>query len=95
MGANLAAAEAPRLGGEAVNIGCGRAYSVLEVKDTIARILGRELKVHHTPPRKGDVRHTLADLSRARSLLGYEVAVDFEEGMRRTVEAIAQGSSAR
>ena len=85
--ANLLAARVPRLSGEVVNVACGRAYSVLDVKDAIARLLGKELKVSHTPARTGDVRHTLADLSEARRVLGYEVEVDFEEGMKRTVQA--------
>lgn len=85
--ANLLAVQAPYLLGEAINIACGCAYSVLDIRDTLARLLGRELKVYHTPARKGDVRHTLADLSEARRVLGYEVEVDFEEGMRRTVQA--------
>ncbi len=85
--ANLLAAQVPRLSGEVVNVACGQAYSVLDIKDTLAQILGSNLKVHHTPPRKGDVRHTLADLSEARRILGYEVEVDFAEGMKRTIEA--------
>jgi nucleoside-diphosphate-sugar epimerase len=85
--ANLLAARAPGLRGEAVNVACGYAYSVLDIKDTIARLLGKELRVYYAPARKGDVRHTLADLSKARRILGYEVEVDFEEGMKRTVQA--------
>ncbi len=86
--ANLLAAQASRLAGEVVNVACGYAYSVLDIKDTIARLLGKELKVYYAPTRKGDVRRTLADLSEARRILGYEVEVGFEEGMKRTLEAM-------
>jgi nucleoside-diphosphate-sugar epimerase len=85
--ANLLAAQAPCLAGEVINVACGCAYTILDVKDGIARLLGKELKVYHTPARKGDVRHTLADLSAAGRILGYEVEVDFAEGMRRTLQA--------
>ena len=50
--ANLLAAQAPGLAGEAVNIACGCAYSVLDIKDTIAGLLGKELRVYHAPARK-------------------------------------------
>ena len=49
-------------------------------------VLGRPLARRHTPVRPGDVRHTLADISKARRVLGYEPKVDFEDGLRRTIE---------
>jgi len=87
--ANLRAAVLPGLAGEVFNIGCGRRYSVLEVKAHLEQILGRPLPARHTPPRPGDVRHTQAELSEAERKLGYRPRVSFEEGLRRTVEFFA------
>ncbi|RLD15672.1 MAG: LPS biosynthesis protein WbpP [Caldiserica bacterium] len=72
--------------GEVFNVACGKNYTVLEVAEEIANVLGIKVKYKFTNPRPGDVRHTLADISKARKILGYEVKVDFKEGIRRTVE---------
>lgn len=85
--ANLAAARAPRAAGEAYNIACGSRLSVLDIATKLEAILGRPLERHHTPARAGDVRDTLADISRARQGMGYVPRVDFDEGLRLTVEA--------
>ena len=85
--ANLAAAGAPRAAGEAYNIACGSRLSVLDIATKLEAILGRPLERHHTPARAGDVRDTLADISRARQGMGYVPRVDFDEGLRLTVEA--------
>jgi UDP-glucose 4-epimerase len=85
--ANLAAAGAPRAAGEAYNIACGSRLSVLDIATKLEAILGRSLERHHTPARAGDVRDTLADISRARQGMGYVPRVDFDEGLRLTVEA--------
>lgn len=88
--ANLRAATQSGIAGEVFNIGCGQRYSVLEVKGHLERILGRSLPARHTSPRKGDVRHTQADMSKAEAMLGYRPLVSFEEGLRRTVEFFAK-----
>jgi UDP-glucose 4-epimerase len=85
VSANLLAAAAPGLAGEAFNIACGEQLTLLEVADTIQRLTGRTVGRQHTPPRRGDVRHTRADISRARERLGYVPVVGFAEGMARTV----------
>jgi len=87
--ANLRAATQPGIAGEVFNVGCGQRYSVLDVKAHLERILGRSLPARHTPPRKGDVRHTQADMSKAEAALGYRPRVGFAEGLRRTVEFFA------
>jgi UDP-glucose 4-epimerase len=83
---NLLAARAPDAGGEVFNVGCGERTSLLEIIALLERILGRSLARRHAPVRPGDVPHTLADISKAKRLLGYEPLVGFEEGLRRTVE---------
>jgi len=87
--ANLGAAEAPGLSGEVFNVACGERLSVLDIARNLEVVLGRSLPVRHAPPRRGDVRDTLADISRARTRLGYAPAVSFLEGLRRTVSAFS------
>ena len=84
--ANLLAARAPDVGGEVFNVGCGERISLLEIIARLEKILGRPLARRHTPPRAGDVAHTLADVSKGRRLLGYAPLVGFDKGFARTVE---------
>ncbi len=90
--ANLLAAKAPGAQGEVFNVGCGSRVSLLEIIAKLEAILGRRLERRHTPPRAGDVAHTLADVSKAKRLLGYAPLVDFDEGFRRTVEYFKSSS---
>jgi nucleoside-diphosphate-sugar epimerase len=85
VNANLLATEIPYTNGEVVNVASGKPYTVLQIGRSIGEILGSEPEFNHTKPRIGDVRHTLADISLARRLLGYEVKVDFIEGMNKTI----------
>jgi UDP-glucose 4-epimerase len=84
--ANILAAEAPEASGEPFNIGCGERTSLLEVVAMLESIIGRRIECHHTPSRGGDVAHTLADVSKAKRLMGYTPLVGFAEGLRRTVD---------
>jgi UDP-glucose 4-epimerase len=83
---NLKAATAPGIAGEVFNVGSGQSYSMIEVKQALEKVLGKKLESYHTERRAGDVRFTRADISKAEKLLGYRIAVNFEEGLRRTVE---------
>jgi UDP-glucose 4-epimerase len=84
--ANILAGQAPDVGGEAFNIGCGERTSLLDVVGMLERLLGRPLERRHSPVRGGDVPHTMADVSKAKRLLGYAPLVNFAEGFRRTVD---------
>ncbi len=84
--ANLLAAKATSVSGRAFNIANGHSRTVLEVADAIAKILGRNPGRQHTEKRQGDVRTTWANIEQARRLLGYEPRVDFEAGLRRTID---------
>ena len=55
-------------------------------RDELAGAVGRPLERRHTPPRAGDVPHTLADMSKARALMDFAPRVGFDEGLRRTVD---------
>ena len=60
-----------------------------QVFETLNRLLGTNLEPRYLPPRPGDVPHSMADISLARELLGYEPCVDFGTGLERTIEWIA------
>ena len=82
--ANLLAAAAEKGVGEAFNVAKGKAYSLLDLIAALSRILGKNLQWVHTPSRQGDVRHTLAYISKARRVLGYKVHTEFEQGLYQT-----------
>lgn len=84
--ANLLAAEAPEVHGEVVNIGCGEAIDLNAMVRAFNEVLGTSLDPIYEPPRPGDVKHSLADVSAARDLLGYEPTVRFADGLRRTID---------
>jgi UDP-glucose 4-epimerase len=88
VAANLAAADAPKAAGHVINVAGGRRISLNELLAAIQRIVGSAVAPIHGPARAGDVRHSLADLGRARELLGWEPAVPLDEGLRRTVESL-------
>jgi nucleoside-diphosphate-sugar epimerase len=83
--ANLLAMDTEGVSGEAMNVACGDRHSLLEIVDAIADFQGKRPTVIHVAPRAGDVRHTQADIAKARKLMGYEPRVDFADGMRRTL----------
>jgi nucleoside-diphosphate-sugar epimerase len=82
--ANLLAARTKKGVGEAFNIANGRCYSLLDIIGAIEKIIGRRLERRHQPMRKGDVRKTYADISKARRLLGYRPVMGLEPGIRDT-----------
>jgi UDP-N-acetylglucosamine/UDP-N-acetylgalactosamine 4-epimerase len=84
--ANLLAMSAPDVSGRTYNIACGDRISLNELVASIGRILGRTIEPEYGPPRPGDVRHSMADISLAREQLGYEVGVSFDEGLAQTIE---------
>jgi nucleoside-diphosphate-sugar epimerase len=85
--ANLLAARSGRpIDGEVVNVACGIRISVNELAPMMCELFNRpDLKPVHVPERAGDVKHSQADLGRARQLLHYEPIVDFRAGMAATV----------
>jgi UDP-glucose 4-epimerase len=79
------AAEVPGVSGRVYNIGTGRAVNLLQLLDALNRLLGTQVTAQHAPARAGDVRHSRADIRRARQDLGYEPAVPFEQGLAQTL----------
>ncbi|MFP4224461.1 MAG: NAD-dependent epimerase/dehydratase family protein [Phycisphaeraceae bacterium] len=84
--ANLLAARAEQpLGGEVLNVACGGKITVNELAEKMAAILGRsDLTAEHGPERAGDVKHSLAELSKTQAAIGYEPVVDFDRGLEVT-----------
>jgi nucleoside-diphosphate-sugar epimerase len=74
--------------GEVINIATGDSYSLIELVETINKILGKNIKPIFAEERKGDVKHSKADISKAKKLLNYEIKVNFEEGIKKTIEAL-------
>lgn len=83
--ANLLAASADRISGEILNIACGERITVNQLARKINDILGTEISPFHDKPRPGDIRHSFADISKARELIGFEPQVGFEEGLELTI----------
>ena len=86
--ANCLAAESEGAAGQVLNVAGGGRHSLREVLALVEALVGRRVARRHLPPRPGDVRHTLADIDKARRLLGYEVRVDFAEGLRRLLATL-------
>ncbi len=84
--ANLLAADAPGVVGRVLNVANGKSVDLLTLIDALNRLLGTRLVPEHQPPRRGDVRESLADITLARTLLGYEPTVDFEQGLRQSID---------
>ncbi|WP_394832698.1 SDR family oxidoreductase [Pendulispora rubella] len=86
--ANLRAADShSALTGQVVNIACGERTSLNALVRYVAEEVGTRLEAEYRPDRAGDVRDSLADISAARALIGYEPQVDVREGLRRTIAA--------
>ena len=85
--ANLLAAAAPaaNISGRVFNIACGERHTLNETYAALARLLNFDLPPQHGPDRPGDIRDSLADITAAREAFAYTPQIDFEEGLRRTV----------
>ena len=93
--ANLLAADAPDAVGRVLNVATGGSETVNALADTIGRLLDRPVERVHGPAQPGDVRESWADVTAAREAIGFEPVVDFEEGLRRTIEAMLGTEGAR
>jgi len=82
--ATLLAAETPGVAGETFNVACGERTSLNRLLEFLEALTGRPMDATYVDPRPGDVRHSLADISRARQSLGYEPKVHVGEGLELT-----------
>jgi len=88
--ANLMAAEAEGAVGTVLNIAAGGSETVNTLADTIGRLLDLPVERSYASQRPGDVNQSWADIQRARETIGFEPRVGFEDGLRRTIESLAQ-----
>ena len=87
VGANLSAATAPNAPGKVINVANGERVTLNQLLEELKQITGRtDVTAEYHEPRVGDVRHSLADITMARELLGYESKVDLRSGLQRTLD---------
>jgi nucleoside-diphosphate-sugar epimerase len=84
--ANLLAARAKETHGEVINVACGEAVTVNAIIGTINRLLGKSVKPIYAPARAGDVKHSLADITAAKKLIGFQPVTLFREGLEKSID---------
>jgi nucleoside-diphosphate-sugar epimerase len=91
VAANLAACIAPDAPGKAINVASSKSYDLLDLVAALKGLTGSAAEATLGPPRTGDVRYSLADLTLAREVLGYQVGIGFEQGLALLVDLARQG----
>ncbi len=87
VAANLSAASAPKAAGKVINVANGQRVTLNELLSELKQLTGKtDVTAEYREPRVGDVRHSLADISMARELLGYESKVNLRDGLKRTLD---------
>jgi nucleoside-diphosphate-sugar epimerase len=84
--ANLLAAKTEGTNGEVVNIACGEAVTVNQIIEMINDILGKNVQPEYTSPRPGDVKHSLADITKAGRVIGYKPVIKFKDGLEKAID---------
>ena len=84
--ANLLACENKTSWGEVLNVACGRRFSLNQLYKELSLTLGNSHRPVYTKPRPGDVKHSLADITKSKKILKYSVEVDFRTGLKKTVD---------
>ena len=82
----LRACEAPKAAGEAINVACGTRISLNELLRVMNTVVGTDLRAIYKETRAGDVKDSQADITKAKTLLGYTPLVGLEDGLRHTLE---------
>jgi UDP-glucose 4-epimerase len=93
--ANLLALDAEGASGEAFNIACGERISLKAVLECLAEFSNQAVAPDYQAPRAGDIKHSLADISKAKRVLGYRPVIPFREGLKRTLEFFRQRRASR
>jgi UDP-glucose 4-epimerase len=88
--ANILASEAENISGEVFNVALGDRVSLNELVSSINKILGKNISVKYENFRPGDVLHSQADIEKAKKSFGFREVVNFEEGLRKTIESLRQ-----
>lgn len=87
---NILAATVPAAAGKVLNVGTGRATTLNEILRQVGAALGRQLTPEHQEERAGDIRESVADVTRLRTTLHYEPRISFADGIARTVRAYTE-----
>jgi len=93
--ANLLALRAKEAPGIVCNIGCGERITLNQLIQILEKITDAKARVEYAAAKPGDVRHSLADIGRAKAILQYQPKISVEEGLRRTVAAYQSGIAAQ
>jgi nucleoside-diphosphate-sugar epimerase len=86
VNANLLAARVPGIGGEVLNVACSRRYSLLDLLGELRSITASTIEPRFEEARQGDIRHSMADIGRARKVMGFEPSWTFRKGLEVTVD---------
>lgn len=86
VNANLLACKAPKAAGQMMNLACGDRMTLNDLVKHLQEILGVDINAVYEPERKGDIKHSLSDITKAKELLGYDVEVPLFEGLKKTAE---------
>jgi nucleoside-diphosphate-sugar epimerase len=86
VAANLLACTAPGIGGEVFNVACGGRITLNQLLEQINRITGKNIAANHAAARQGDIRDSQADIEKAAARMAYRPQVNFEDGLRKTIE---------
>jgi UDP-glucose 4-epimerase len=92
VAANLLAMRGSDAPGKVFNIGCGERISLNKLIRVLENAIGLKAFVNYADPKVGDVRHSLADITLARRILGYSPSILFESGLKKTVESMKMSS---
>jgi len=90
--ANILAAETESVRGEVFNVACGERFTLLELLEYLNEIIGTNIEAAFADERPGDIKHSLAQISKAESLLGYNISVNFKNGLKETVTHFKNGT---
>ena len=86
VAANMLAAKAPDAQGQVVNVACHDRVSLNQILEILRELLNTDIQANYTDDRPGDVKHSLAEITRAKELIGYEPQVSFEQGLRMVID---------
>lgn len=84
--ANILAAQNKASDGMSINIACGKETSINDLASKIIELSGKEIEIVHTDARQGEIRHSLADIYKAKEVLNFEPKSSFSEGLEKTME---------
>jgi UDP-glucose 4-epimerase len=89
--ANILVATHPSAVGEIFNISTGEVHSINQLVSLIGKTTGKEISFSHSAPRAGEVRHSKANIDKARNMLGYSPTTDLRQGLLETWKALTEG----